>query len=391
MVKWSEQRTEFPRFRRCSVQSTLRMDPLNLCFYILFYVFLLSLLTRITSALFIYDKRTLLDIGHRCTNLLQDTLSTDPAWPLEILRNTEVNKGRLKNPRRRKKHRGRRAGIRDRLRKRAYSPPLPSILLANVQSLENKMDDLRARISFQWDIRDCNILCLTETWLTPSVPDTAATPSDNFSVLRMDRTAEAGKTKGWSVLINKKWCDPRNISFCRVPARLIWNISPLSAAHSICPGSSQRSSLLPFTFHHRQTRAWPCPNYTMSSAATSTNTLTLPLSSQGTLTRPTSGRSCRTSISMYPVQLEDRIHWIIATLILRMPTKLVPCRLLVNRTMPPFSSHRNINKGSFRNPRGRGKWRAGPPTLKLCYRRLLMTSTGTCSGRVQLTSASSRM
>ncbi len=180
-----------------------------------FLLFLLSLFTRITSALFIYDKRTLLDIGHRCTNLLQDTLSTaDPAWPVEILRNTEVNKGRLNNPRRRKKHCGRRAGIRDRLRKRAHRPPLPSILLANVQSLENKMDDLRARISFQRDIRDCNILCLTETWLTPSVPDTAATPSDNFSVLRMDRTAEAGKTKGGGVcfMINKKWCDPRNIS-----------------------------------------------------------------------------------------------------------------------------------------------------------------------------------
>ncbi len=146
------------RFRRCIVQSTLGMAPLNLCFNILFYVFLLSLFTRITSALFIYDRRTLLDIGHHCTNLLQDTLSTDPAWPLEILRSTEVNKGRLNNPRRRRKHRGRRAGIRNRLRKRAHSPPLPSILLANVQSLENKMDDLRARISFQRDIRDCNIL-----------------------------------------------------------------------------------------------------------------------------------------------------------------------------------------------------------------------------------------
>ncbi len=70
------------------------------------------------------------------------------------------------------------------------------------------MDDLRARISFQRDIRDCNIFCLTETWLTPSVPDTAVTPSDNFSVLRMDRTAEAGKTKGGGVcfMINKKCC-----------------------------------------------------------------------------------------------------------------------------------------------------------------------------------------
>ncbi len=169
------------RFRRCCVQSTLKDGSAQLCFLYTIYVFLLSLFTRLTSALFIYDKRTLLDIGHRCTNLLLDTLSTaDPAWPLEILRNAEVNKGHPNNPRRRKKHRRRRAGICDRLRNKAHSPPLPSILLANVQSLENKMDDLRARTSFQRDIRDCNILCLSETWLTPSVPDTAVTPSDNF-------------------------------------------------------------------------------------------------------------------------------------------------------------------------------------------------------------------
>ncbi len=76
------------------------------------------------------------------------------------------------------------------------------------------MDVLRARISFQRHIRYCNILCLTETWLAPSVPDTAVTPSDNFSVLRMDRTDKASKTKGGGVyfMINKKWCNPRNIS-----------------------------------------------------------------------------------------------------------------------------------------------------------------------------------
>ncbi len=121
-----------------------------------------------------------------------------------------MNKGHLNNPRRRKKHNGKCAGIRNSLREKAHSPPLPSILLANVQSL----DDLRARISFQRDIRDCTILCLSETWLTPSVPDMAVRPSENFSVLRMDRTAEASKTKGGGVcfMINKKWCDPRNIS-----------------------------------------------------------------------------------------------------------------------------------------------------------------------------------
>ncbi len=166
---------------------------------VLLFTFLLTFaffFTHITSAMITYDKGTFLDIGHRYTNLLQDTLSLNPSWPLEILRNVERNNG---HRRRNKKHRGKSAGIRNRLRKRAHSPPLPSILLANVQSLENKMDDLRARISFQRDIRDCNIICLTETWLTPSVPDTAVTPSDNFSVLRMDRTAEAGKSKGGGV------------------------------------------------------------------------------------------------------------------------------------------------------------------------------------------------
>lgn len=77
------------------------------------------------------------------------------------------------------------------------------------------MDDLRDRISLQRDIRDilCNILCLSETWLVPSVPDAAVTPSGNFSVLRMDRSAEAGKSKGGGVCFinNRKWCDPRNI------------------------------------------------------------------------------------------------------------------------------------------------------------------------------------
>ncbi len=104
----------------CSVD--VRIALLKFCFYLLLYVFLLSLFTRITSALFIYDKRTLLDIGHHYTNLLQDTLSTDPTWPLEILRSTEVNKGHLNNPRRRTKHCGKLPGIRKRLRERAHSP-----------------------------------------------------------------------------------------------------------------------------------------------------------------------------------------------------------------------------------------------------------------------------
>ncbi len=169
------------------------------------------------------------------------------------------------------------------------------------------MDDLRARISFQRDIRDCNIFCLTETWLTPSVPDTAVTPSDNFSVLRMDRSAEAGKNKGGGVcfFINKKWCDPRNISI------LSRSCSPhLEHLSIIC-----RPFYLPREFTsilvsavyilHKQTLAWLCPISTMKSADMSTNIPTLLVSSLGTLTRPTSRKSCRTFINIYPVQPED--------------------------------------------------------------------------------------
>ncbi len=218
------------------------------------------------------------------------------------------------------------------------------------------MDDLRARISFQRDIRDCNILCLSETWFTPSVPDTAVTPSDNFSVLRMDRTAEAGKIKGGGVyfMINKKWCDPRNISI------LSRSCSPhLEHLSIIC---------LPFYLPREFSAVIATAVYIPPQADTSLALSKLQEELSGYINKHPDAvsiiagdfnkanlRSCRPSISMYPVQLEDRIHWIIATLILRMPIKLVPCRLLANRTMPPFSSHRNINKGSFRNPRGRGK------------------------------------
>ena len=51
------------------------------------------------------------------------------------------------------------------LDKKKSHPPLPSILLANVQSVNIKVDEIRARVAFQRD-RDCNIPCFTETWLT---------------------------------------------------------------------------------------------------------------------------------------------------------------------------------------------------------------------------------
>ncbi len=55
----------------------------------------------------------------------------------------------------RRQKRGKRAGVLIRLRRRAFRPPLPTILLANVQSLDNKICELRSRISYQRETRDC--------------------------------------------------------------------------------------------------------------------------------------------------------------------------------------------------------------------------------------------
>ncbi len=145
--------------------------------------------------------------------------------------------------------------------------------------------------------------------------------------------------------------------FCRVPARLIWNISPLSAAHSICPGSFHRSLLLLFTFHHRQTLAWLCPNSTMCSVDTLTNKHPHAASiiagdfNKASLRQVMPNFHQNVSCPTRGPNTLDHCY----TQFLKRPTMPAQYRILANRTMPPFSSHRNINKGSFRNPQWREK------------------------------------
>ncbi len=86
-----------------------------------------------------------------------------------------------------------------RLRRRAFRHPLPTILLVNVQSLDNKLCELRARISYQRETRDCCVICLTETWMSAMVPDSAIELT-GFSVHRSDRMEElTGKSRGGGV------------------------------------------------------------------------------------------------------------------------------------------------------------------------------------------------
>ncbi len=192
----------------------------NVAVFRMFYLFFLLFYVLDVVSITVYDRDTLLNIGSSVAQrkpdfeffnaggLFTDTVSEPFVW---------VAKSRR---RRRHRKRGKIAGVLVRLRRRAFRPPLPTILLANVQSLDNKLCELRARISYQRETRDCCVICLTETWMSATVPDSAIELT-GFSVHRSDRTKElTGKSRGGGVCfyINNSWCDERNIhsikSFC---------------------------------------------------------------------------------------------------------------------------------------------------------------------------------
>ncbi len=207
-------------FKMAPRMAAVLRAPRKLCrFSYVLFVFLLFYVLDVVS-ITVYDRDTLLNIGSsvaqhkpdfeflKAGGLLTDTASEPFVWNAR--------------PRRKKRSRkrGKRAGVLVRLRRRAFRPPLPTILLANVQSLDNKLCELRARISYQRETRECCIICLTETWMSAMVPDSAIELA-GFSVHRSDRTkelTEKAEVGGVCFFINNSWCDERNLhsikSFC---------------------------------------------------------------------------------------------------------------------------------------------------------------------------------
>ncbi len=110
--------------------------------------------------------------------------------------------------RERKQKRGKRGGIRARLAVNPHKPAIPTIVLANVRSLDNKLDYIRLLRSTQRTVRDCCVFVFTETWLNNSVPD-CAIQLDQLTCYRADRAlVEGGKSCGGGlrVYINDAWC-----------------------------------------------------------------------------------------------------------------------------------------------------------------------------------------
>jgi hypothetical protein len=92
-------------------------------------------------------------------------------------------------------------------------------LLSDVQSLDNEVDEIRARVAFQRDFRDCIILCFIETSLTwDSLLESVQSPS--FFTHCADRNKRLFGNVGGGVclMINESWCYHNNVlelkSFC---------------------------------------------------------------------------------------------------------------------------------------------------------------------------------
>jgi len=125
-------------------------------------VFIVSIFAHTALSLIQYDRQALLDVRASIdTNFFSDYQRTS-CKPI-VLPPLCCQ---------RKKKRGKRAGILWQSWTRFHNLPIPSILLTNVQSLDNKMDKLNAHINFQWDTVNCCMMPFTETWLDPTVGPT---------------------------------------------------------------------------------------------------------------------------------------------------------------------------------------------------------------------------
>ena len=109
-----------------------------------------------------------------------------------------------------KRTRGKNGGVKQRLRKFGCKAYLPLLILGNVRSIQNKMEELCANVKYANEFRSASLMCFNETWLSENVADSHVSITNIF---RADRTNDSGKLKGGGLCIsvNDQWCHPNNI------------------------------------------------------------------------------------------------------------------------------------------------------------------------------------
>ena len=159
------------------------------------------------TVLFTFNHATFLQYSRDELLLLRDQVLVQDVPPEIMDFNTFFKSIPVENYKKRK--RGRRGGLLSRSRRRSTKKvPVPTIIMANVQRLWNKTDELFTRIRMQRDFRETCVFSFSETWLKPSHPDNAFQPP-GFTIFRKDRdNTITNKSQGGGVclLVNNNWC-----------------------------------------------------------------------------------------------------------------------------------------------------------------------------------------
>ena len=135
-------------------------------------------------------------------NVASTFVPVDLSWVEEMIKegSTTINNNTI-----RRRRRGKRGGIRARLKRRGTRTPLPVIVFGNVRSLRNKTDELCANCKYLREYRESAVICLTESWLEEKDSD-GTVLLDGFTMCRSDRK-DTSKQSGGGVAsyVNDKW------------------------------------------------------------------------------------------------------------------------------------------------------------------------------------------
>ena len=184
------------------------------------------------------------------------------------------------------------------MERRRFKLGLPYVVMGNVGSLSDKMDELMALTRSHPDYYERSLMCFTETWVHRDITDHIVFV-DGFHTVRADRDTDSGKWKGGglAVLVNIRWCNLGHITINSSVARML-NCWPLDSVHTICLERSRTSSLLSCTSLPLQTQHLPAVPYTPPSPNYRLNTPVPSSSCRETLTTSPWIEFCRPSNNM---------------------------------------------------------------------------------------------
>ena len=155
-----------------------------------------------------YDRELLISL---------QTSQVPSDFPFELFSAEMTNRVNV----RKRRKRGKRGGVKRRMRRNKTKLPLPSVSVSNIRSINPKspnhnFDELLANCRFTREFRVASLLCFSETWFIDKKVTNESVAIDGFGEpYRMDRDSkQSGKERGGGVYlyVSEKFCDRASVT-----------------------------------------------------------------------------------------------------------------------------------------------------------------------------------